>query len=133
MPSGASTRRGSSTPPGHSRDFWASSAGEEDGFGPLGEVEAVGAFGEAETRGVEADAHFAGVVFSAVENDHLAGADDGGGIEGVERFPLDGLVEDGVEEGGRGDGADDGLGVRWAGEGGGRCGLRRHGGAPLSV
>ena len=72
--------------------------------------------GEAEAGGVFADLHLAGVVFGAVEDVDLVVADDGGGVEGVERLPVDGGFGDGVGEEGGFVGGDDG-GVGGAGEG----------------
>src|SRR6185503_10554323 len=101
--------------------------GIEDGFGLAGEVDAVGAGGQAEAGGVLADLHFAGVVFCSVEDVDFAVADDGGGVEGVERLPVDGGFADGVvEEGGfvggddrRADGAGEGADLPvWFGRGG---------------
>ena len=63
-----------------------------------------------------ADLHLAGVVFGAIEDDDLAVADDGGGIEGVEGLPVDGGFGDGVVEEGGFVGSDDGS-VEGAGEG----------------
>src|SRR5581483_3045509 len=80
--------------------------GIEDGLGAALEVDAVVAFGESEARGVEADAHFAGVVLGAVEDADFAVAHDGGGVDGVERFPMHGLAVNGIAEfglGARGD------------------------------
>ncbi len=90
--------------------------GEEDGFGKAGEVEAVGGGGEAEAGGVAADLHGAGVIFGAIEDEDFAVANNGGGVEGVEGFPVDGLVGDGVGEGGGGLRREDRGGER-SGEG----------------
>jgi hypothetical protein len=62
------------------------------------EDDAVGAGCEAETRGVKADLHLASVVFGAVEDEDFVVANDGGGVEGVEGFPVDGGFGDGVGE-----------------------------------
>lgn len=65
---------------------------------------------------MHADLHGAGVVLRTVEYEDFVIADDGGGVEGMESFPVDGGMGDGVFEGAGVTGGDDGSGGG-AGEG----------------
>ena len=61
---------------------------------------------------MHADLHGAGVVLGAVEDVDLALADDGGGVEGVERLPVNWGMGDWIGKGGEFVGGDYGGGDR---------------------
>ena len=68
-------------------------SGIKDGSARAREMDAIDALRHAEARGVHADLHGAGVVFRAIEHVDLAVADNGCGIEGMERLPLRGSLQ----------------------------------------
>jgi hypothetical protein len=101
--------------------------GKENRLGVAGEVDAVGAFGQAEARGVGADGHGSRIVFGAVEHYHLAVADDGCGIEGVQSLPVSRRLQHRVGKDGFRPRRDDRIAGRRAHKGAngpGRNGLR---------
>ncbi len=54
------------------------------------EVNAVVALSQPKARGVAANLHGAGIVLRAIKNEDLAVAHNGRGIEGMQRFPVNG-------------------------------------------
>src|SRR5262249_53074984 len=66
---------------------------------------------ETNARSVSANLHLSGIVLGAVEQVDFSVANDGAGIEGVQRFPVNRSSSDRILEGGVFEWADDGLGV----------------------